>query len=78
MFIVVYRPHNLFNCDTQYIGPFASWEEADDVLCSLPALGTYTNTPTSCNPGVKFTADLCSAAEAVSYTNQCMKGYGTT
>ena len=32
MWIIIYRPHNQLNCDTQYIGPFETWVEADEAL----------------------------------------------
>lgn len=58
MYIVVYRPHNLLNCDTRYIGPFATWHEADDALYALPACGVYAPDGKLNNPGVKYTQEL--------------------
>ena len=60
MFIVVYRPHNELNLDTTYYGPFATWPEADDALCSLPALGIHVPGEDIDNPGVKFIQELTS------------------
>jgi len=58
MWIVVYRPHNVFNCHTQYIGPFTDYMAAEDALCALGALGTYVEDGVLNNPGVKFIEDL--------------------
>ena len=61
MHIVIYRPHNQLNCTTQYIGPFATFGEAYDYLCNLPALGQYSpwvGEPNVANPGVKFIQEL--------------------
>jgi len=54
MHIVVYRPHNQLNTDTQYIGPFTSWIAAYEHLCEMPALGQYQPDGILDNPGVKF------------------------
>ena len=40
MYIHVYRPHNASTTtDTQYVGPFATFEDVYEYHCSLPALG---------------------------------------
>lgn len=60
MYIIVYRPHNELNASTTYYGPFSSWSEADDALCSLPALGVFQPAHDLDNPGVKYIAELTS------------------
>ena len=37
--IVIYRPHGKLIMETKYYGPFESWEDADDFLGTLPAIG---------------------------------------
>ena len=57
MYIVIYRPHNAMNIETQYIGPFADFNAAYEHLYSLPALGPHIGTSAdglADNPGVKF------------------------
>jgi len=66
MFIIVYRMHNQLNLDTRYIGPFATYAEADDALAALPALGQHIgSSPDGAvnNPGVKFIQELESWAQ---------------
>lgn len=60
MFIVIYRPHNKLNLETQYHGPFLSHDDAYDFLCGLPALGIQDQDPeiVTPNPGVKFIQSL--------------------
>lgn len=53
--IVVYRLHGQLNCETQYIGPFETFGDADDYLCFLPALGIC---PEGEQPGVKFVQEV--------------------
>lgn len=60
MHIVVYRPHNELNINTTFYGPFESWSQADDALCSLPALGIHTPAEDLDNPGVKYIQELTS------------------
>lgn len=40
-YLVIYRPHNKFNFETQYFGPFDDHDDAYEYLCSLPAIGAY-------------------------------------
>lgn len=66
MFIVVYRPHNALQCETQYIGPFATDDDAYDHLCSMPALGIHMGPSEDGvidEPGVKFTQQLTPARQ---------------
>jgi hypothetical protein len=56
--IVIYRPHNVLNCDTRYIGPFADYLAAEDALCALGALGPHIPEGVTPNPGVKFIQPL--------------------
>lgn len=56
-YIVVYRPHNKFNLDTQYYGPF-TYEQAEDKVESLGALGSYVPDDLHNNPGVKYIVEL--------------------
>lgn len=60
MYIVIYRPHNELNLNTQYFGPFTSDEDAYDFLCTLPALGIHQPSTNMDNPGVKYTQRLVS------------------
>lgn len=59
-FIVVYRPHNTLNCETQYYGPFTTFADAYEYSCGLPALGIqwFTDEDTCRNPGCKFVQEL--------------------
>lgn len=41
MYIHIYRPHNTLKLETKYVGPFATFDEAYEYHCSLPALGIY-------------------------------------
>ena len=54
MHIVVYRPHNALQCETQYIGPFPTFGDAYEHLASMPALGQYRPDGTVNSPGVKY------------------------
>jgi hypothetical protein len=56
MWIIIYRPHNVLNCDTQYIGPFETYDEAEEGLEALPRLPIWeTDGPgETSNRGVKF------------------------
>ena len=58
MFIVIYRPHNMLNCETQHVGPFADHNSAYDFACTLPALGIYREDGELNNPGVKYVEPL--------------------
>lgn len=57
-YLVIYRPHNQLNCDTQYIGPFESHDDAYDYLCELPAIGQHNPGSVVDNPGVKFVQEI--------------------
>ena len=60
MWIVVYRPHNALNIETQFYGPFVGHDAAYDFLCTLPALGWHqVDADTAVdNPGVKYCQEL--------------------
>lgn len=40
-YLVIYRPHNKFNFETKYFGPFDDHDTAYEYLGSLPAIGEY-------------------------------------
>jgi len=60
MFIVVYRPHNQLIAETQYIGPFADYRAAEDMLIKLGPLGPHISAGFHATPnkGVKFIQEL--------------------
>jgi hypothetical protein len=58
MFIIVYRPHHMLHCETQYVGPYHTYAEAEEALVGFPALGPYTPDHNFNNPGVKFIATV--------------------
>jgi hypothetical protein len=41
MYVHIFRPHNTAQLETQYVGPFATFEDVYEYHCSLPALGVY-------------------------------------
>lgn len=51
LFIVVFREHNKMHIDTLYIGPFPTFDDAYDHLCTIPALGIHDEAGL---PGVKY------------------------
>ena len=61
--IVIYRPHGKLIMETKYYGPFESWEDADDFLCTLPAIGYQFTQEEIDHPGCKYTQPLASPEE---------------
>lgn len=60
MHIVIYRPHGKLQLDTVYYGPFNSFDEAYEFLCSLPALGYQITQEEQDRSGCKYLAKLVS------------------
>lgn len=53
--IVIFREHGRLHMETQYIGPFDTFEDAYEYLCQLPALGIEKHGETV---GCKFIHEL--------------------
>jgi len=58
--IVIYRPHGKPQMETKYYGPFEDYIEADDFLCTLPAIGYQFTQEEHDHPGCKYVQELAS------------------
>lgn len=56
-YLVIYRAHGQLNTETKYYGPFNSFDDAYEYLCTLPAIGTNH---TEGENGVKYVQEITS------------------